>query len=236
MNKKVGSLTCHTCKSRNKSVFCNISEKALDFLNQEKNYNTYKKGQNIFLEGNPPFGLYCVHSGKVKVFKTTEDGKETILRIANTSELLGHRSFFSKKPYNATATVIEDAEICFLNGQVISRLIQMEPQISQNIISILSKQMGMAENKVVSLASKNLRERLAELLINLNTKYGVFEPDTNRYKLEIKLSREEMASMIGSATENLIRLLSEFKKDNILEQEGKVLYIKNLPSLEELKH
>ena len=225
---------CITCDSREKSIFCHLENEALVQIDQQKNTNTYKKGQDLFLEGNPPFGLYCVNSGKIKIYKVGEDGKETIIRIASSGELLGHRSLFTNKPYNASATVIEEAQVCFLSKTTINELIQKNPSLSFEIINRLSVQMGAAENRLVSLSQKNLRERFAELLLLLKESHGI--PHPTGTKLDIRLTREEMASMIGSATENLIRLITEFKKDSLIEQEGKYLIITNSDKIEEIAH
>ena len=100
MKKKI-ELNCHSCAGRKKGVFCDLHGEALQDLDDQKNSNMYKKGQNLFLEGNPPFGLYCVHNGKIKITKMGSDGKETIVRLAGAGDLLGHRSLFSCRPATA---------------------------------------------------------------------------------------------------------------------------------------
>jgi len=217
------TVDCEHCLCKDKGIFCNLEETALASVSDSKVMNTYKKGHTIFFQGNPPFGLYCINSGKIKVTKMGSDGKESIVRIAGPGDVLGHRSLFSNENYSATATVIEDSAICFLDKKYIYKALQDEPSIALNLIQKLSKEMGQAEAKSAAMSQKNVRERLAELLLTLYKSYGVKEG--SRKKLDIKLTREEMASMVGTANETIIRFISEFKEEGLIEQEGKVIYI-----------
>lgn len=219
------NINCENCASRGKGIFCELENLALSQVSDTKIMNTYKKGHVIFHQGNPPFGLYCVNSGKIKITKIGNDGTETIIRVAGPGDVLGHRSLFSNENYTATATALEDTAICFIDKKFIHKTMQEEPSIALNIIQKLSKEMGSAETMNASMFQKNVRERLAELLLTLSKSYGIKEK--NRIKLDIKLSREEMASMIGTATETVIRFITEFKEEQIIEQEGKTIYIVN---------
>jgi len=225
MNKMSLNLSCENCQSREKGIFCQLENVALSDVSHNKVTNTYKKGQTIFFQGNPPFGLYCINSGKIKVSKLGNDGKESIIRIAGAGDVLGHRSLFSQENYTATATVIEDAAICFLDKKFIFKAVEKEPTVALNIIQKLSKEMGAAEARNAALSQKNVRERLAELLLILKKTYGIQEG--NRCRLDIKLTREEIASMVGTANETIIRFFSEFKDEGLIEQEGKVIFIKD---------
>ena len=227
MQKNVFNLTsCEHCPSREKGIFCDLEQSALAEVAHHKVLNSYKKGQTIFFQGNPPFGLYCISNGKIKVSKVGNDGKESIIRIAGPGDVLGHRSLFSRENYSATATVIEDAMICFLDKTYIYSALKNNPSIALNIIEKLSREMGAAESRNASMSQKSARERLAELFLTFVKNYGQQEID-GRIKLNIKLNRDEIASIVGTAHETIIRLISEFKNEGILEQEGKIIYILN---------
>lgn len=227
--KKV-NLNCQTCPGRSKSIFCELEGQALQELDDSKNANVYKKGQNLFLEGNLPFGLFCVHSGKVKITKTNSEGQETIVRVVQNGDVVGHRSLFSNSPYTASATVLEEGKICFVSKDTVQSLIQKEPRLSYTIINRLSQEMGIAEEKLASMARKNVRERFAETLLLLKENFGV-ETDQGLL-LDIKLTREEMAQMVGAAPENIIRLITSFKEEGYLLQEKKQLILINIEALE----
>lgn len=226
------SINCENCGSFGKGIFCDLEHAALEKVSQHKVMNFYKKGQTIFFQGNPPFGLYCVNSGKIKISKTGQEGKESIVRIAGPGDVLGHRSLFSKENYNASATVIEDATVCFLDKTFILSAIKTDPSISLNLIQKLSRDMGAAETRSASMSQKSARERLAELFLTFEKNYGIEEG--HRCRLDIKLNRDEIASLVGTAHETIIRLISEFKDQGILEQEGKILFIKDHDKLLEV--
>lgn len=224
MQKTVKNIQCENCPSKSRGIFCDLERSVLVDVSHNKVMNSYKKGQTMFFQGNPPFGLYCIANGKIKVFKTGNDGKESILRIASAGDVLGHRSLFGQQNYSATATVIEDATVCFLDKSYIHSAIKTNPSISLNLIQKLSVEMGAAEARNASMSNKNARERLAELLLTFRRNYGT-EEGNGRIRLDIKLTRDEMASMVGTAQETIIRLISDFKSEEILEQEGKVIFI-----------
>jgi len=217
---------CQNCPSKGQGVFCDLENPELDELSQHKVTNLYKKGQTLFVQGNHPFGLYCINSGNIKVTKTGPDGKESIVRVVKGGDVLGHRSLFTSDYYTATATAIEDTKVCFIDKKYILKMMQEQPSVSLHIINKLSRDMGAAENKVSSFHQKNVRERLAELLLLLKESHGE-KLEESKYKLNIKLTREEMATMIGTANETLIRFISEFKDEGLIEQQGKTIIISN---------
>lgn len=215
---------CHNCPSKKNGIFCELDSVELKDISEHKVTNLYKKGQTLFVQGNHPFGLYCISSGNIKVTKTGPDGKESIVRIVKGGDVLGHRSLFTNEFYTATATALEDSKVCFIDKKYILKVIQDKPSVALNVINKLSRDMGAAESKLTSLHQKNVRERLAELLLLLKESHGISLGE-GRYKLDIKLTREEMATMIGTANETLIRFISEFKDENMIEQDGKTIII-----------
>ncbi|MCO4793387.1 MAG: Crp/Fnr family transcriptional regulator [Bacteriovoracaceae bacterium] len=230
--KKKGTATCENCLSRMSGVFCDLENDDLATISGHKVTNVYKKGQNLFVQGNHPYGLYCVSKGNIKVSKVGADGKESIVRVVKGGDIIGHRSLFTDQNYTATATVMEDSTVCFLDKKFIMKAIQDLPSVAMNIIEKLSRDMGAAENKVSSFHQKNVRERLAELLLLLKESHGEATED-GKVKINIKLTREEMATMIGTANETLIRFISEFKDEGLIEQEGKFIVIKDEDALME---
>lgn len=206
---------CTDCDSRLLGVFCNLDGAALEEFNSHKTDNFYKKGQVIFYEDNDAFGLYCVYSGKIKLYKTGIDGRQQIVRIASNGDLLGYRSLFSDEPYSATAEVLEDAHICCIDKNAFFPVLAKYPELSLNIIKKLAMELRHAEDLATSMAQKSVRERMAELLLILKETYG--RETKKGIQIDLRLSREEMAEMIGVTQETAIRLLSEFKQDGLIE-------------------
>lgn len=220
---KLKNISADTCSCLSLGIFCDLDENSMALVSQYKVMNQYKKGQTLITEGAPNFGLYCINAGKIKVIKAAPDGRETILRILGPGDVIGHQNILTDDKNQNTAIMIEDGSVCFIDRKFITELIQNETSVSINIIKKLSAEMTASENRNAAMSNKNVRERLADLLLSLKTSYGVRED--HRVRLNIKLTREEMASIVGTANETIIRFISEFKDEGILEQEGKVIFL-----------
>lgn len=183
---------------------------------------SYKKGQVIFNEGGHPLGLFCINDGKVKIERSGIDGKEQIVRMAKGGDVLGYRALLSSERYNATAVALDDTDVCFIPRDPFFNVLKTNPRLSLDIIKMLSTELRKAEESITDLAQKPVRERMAEALLFLKETYG-FEEDGAT--LNVVLSREDIANLVGTATETAIRLLSEFKKDGIVLSVGKKLKI-----------
>jgi CRP/FNR family transcriptional regulator, polysaccharide utilization system transcription regulator len=229
MNTSPGKLDCTTCQSRVLGVLCSMDKAGLEECTHHKTTNQYKKGQVIFYEGNQAYGLYCIFSGRVKLVKTGVDGRQQIVRIAGPGDLLGYRSLFAEEPYAATAEVLEDATICCIDRNAFFPLLAKNPQLSLNIIKKLAHELREAEDMATSIAHRSVRERMAELLLMLQSTYG--KPVKAGIRIDIQLSREEMAEMIGITQETAIRLLSEFKKDGLIDVKERDITILNAKGL-----
>ncbi len=208
-------LDCQTCKSRLLGVMCNLEDSAIQDCNLHKTTNLYQKGQVIFYQGNQAYGLYCIFSGRVKLYKSGVDGKQQIIRIAGPGELLGYRSILADEPYSSTAEALEEATICCIDRNAFSQILPKHPELAVNIIKKLAKELRAAEDLATSIAQKSVRERMAELLLMLKETYGT--PGKKGVRIDLQLSREEMGEMIGITQETAIRLLSEFKQDKMID-------------------
>lgn len=228
MKEKIDN-SCKNCTSLCQSIFNGLDEETLDSGDKSKIPNIFKKGQTLFLQGNPPFGIFCIKSGAVKVTQTDDLGKESIVRLCKSGDVVGHRSLLTNQSYQSTATAIEETKVCFFDKSHITGLINNKPQVSLNIIKSLGEDLGAAEGKISSFSQKNVRQRLAELLVILSKDHG--QNVDGRIKITINLKREEMASMIGTAPETLIRFIAELRKESLIVQEGKTIFIPNIDAL-----
>jgi CRP-like cAMP-binding protein len=229
MMVKTEKPNCRECPVRYRSIMRDLESHLLDELHESKHCNKYEKGDIIFHENNYPMGLFAVYSGKVKIYKTNEYGKEQIIRLARPGDPLGYRSLISGDTYQATATVLETSRICFIPKTMFTNLMQTSTKLFARIIEVLSDDLKLAEGKISALATKTVRERTAEALIILKNYYGL-EPDG--ITLSIQMSREDLANMVGTATESLIRMLSEFKADKLIVLKEKKIQLINIPKLQ----
>lgn len=191
----------------------------------------YQKGEYIFEEDRHPVKLYCIINGKVKVSRLNETGREQIVRLYGPNEVLGYKSLVMEAPYHASAVAIEDTELGFVAKSAFDRIIDTNPRIARLFMKILCQNLDESENQLVSLASKNIRERVAGALVLLESKFGLNDDQT----LAISLSREEIAGMIGIATENLSRTLSQFRDESIIDAIGRKIVVKDIKALEGIR-
>ncbi|MBC7473398.1 MAG: Crp/Fnr family transcriptional regulator [Candidatus Sericytochromatia bacterium] len=225
--------SCMTCSSHPKSVLSDIPEEILDELSKTKISNIYKKGQTLFYEGNRPYGVYCMNSGKVKLTIHSCEGKDFIVKIAQAGDLIGYRSFFTDELYTLTAEIIEDASICFIDRERFFDLLKKHPPFSLKLLSMMGHDIKCAEENSSNLAFKSAQERIVELLFTFKESYGINQ-DNGNIKLDILISRDELASMIGTTTETAVRLTTWLKDKDLIEMSKKYMYITDLVGLQAL--
>ena len=227
MKKKFEMPHCETCGSRHKSVFCGVSNKEVQEIDSSKGCNIYDKGQIIFHEGNRTNGIYCVNKGKIKLFQLGSEGKEQIIRFAKEGDVIGYRALLSEEPLSASAEAIEEASVCFIPKTQVLKMITENSNFNFKLLKALSHELGEAAKVITDLAQKPVRERLAETLLMLK---DTFELDEEK-AIQVRLSREELANIVGTATESVIRLLSEFKKEELIALDGRNIKLLNIPGL-----
>jgi CRP-like cAMP-binding protein len=222
---------CSSCMVFKKSYFSILENGDLENLKFEKSSSFYKTGQQIFHEDSRAVGVYCLHSGKVKLYKAGADGKEQIVRFVTPGELFGYRSITGTRHYLVTAEAIEDSIICFINSNTFSELTEKYPEITKALLASLGDMLNEAEDRMISIAQKPVRERLAEALLTLCHK---FHPEGCKDDNVLNLSREDLANIVGSATETVIRLLSEFREEKMITIEGRKIILKDVRKLKRI--
>lgn len=193
---------------------------------------SFEKGDVIFEDGETPKGVYFLNSGTAKLSKQGVYGKEQILRFIKEGDLIGYRSLLCGENFQAKAEAMTDMETVFLPSDVFLHLLEVDPKLSFVMLQKIAFELGESSNTVTFLAQKTVRERLAEILLLLEMKLGT---DPEGF-IKISLTREEIANLIGTATESAIRLISEFKNDELIETEGRNLKILNHEKLRKLGH
>jgi CRP-like cAMP-binding protein/DNA-binding NarL/FixJ family response regulator len=188
-------------------------EKALTELKEHRNRNSYKKKQVIYSEGNHPGRLFYIESGKVKTFKTNEDGKELTVGLYNEGDFLGYTALLEQSVYKETAETIEDTELAIIPREEFDNLITTNHEAARKFIQLLAKNVTEKENQLLGLAYNSLRKRVADALLTLEKKFKT--PDQANFSIHI--SREDLANIAGTATESLIRTLSDFKGEKLIE-------------------
>ncbi|MXV37072.1 cyclic nucleotide-binding domain-containing protein [Flavobacteriaceae bacterium Ap0902] len=204
----------------------------LNALESENKVIELNKGDYILEEGHASNGVYLVTHGTAKLFKVGFTGKEQIIRFLKKGDLIGYRSILSGQPFGATATALEPMTLEFIPERFFLKMLQHNSKMSFEMLKMISKQLGDAADTITILAQKTVRERLAEILIMLEETLGI---DDEGY-IRISLRREEMANLIGTATESAIRLISEFKTDELIEVKGRKIKILEHQRIRKLGH
>ncbi len=219
---------CRTCSTRKLSPFglCN-KDQVLD-VQLAKTCNFYKKGQFIFSENSLPIGLFCVSSGTIKLVKYGSGGKEQILRIAKPGDFVGFRSLITRRRYNASAVAASDASVCLLPRKDFQHLLETNLEFSIEIMQKVCALAEETENKLTDIAYKPARGRIADALLLLS--------NAENSRDGVQLSREELASFTGTVKETTIRILSEFKKNELIAINKRRIEILNPQGLEQMSN
>ena len=226
------NIPCSLCSSRKYSLFADLPDAQICTISDHKNLISHRRGQILYYEGTKPLGIFCINSGVVKIYKTASNGKEQIIHLAQKGDFLGYSALLGEENYSSTSMIIEDAKICFVPKEIFLNSLMSNAEFFRKVAKSLSHEVGVMEEKLTNATQKSIRERLAYVLLQLGNSYGV-EGGGNQ-KIDLTLSREEIAGIVGTATESVIRLLSEFKKDNLIELEGKKIIIKDRRGLARL--
>ncbi len=221
---------CKDCPSFNKSVFQNLNDQQLTRLKEHKEQMASSRGQSFNTQNTPALDVYCIASGNAKITHTSEHPtQQTIVRIAAAGDLLGYRCIFSETHYRATASALENSQVCKISKSFIFTLIEESSDFSKELLKRMGQEISSAENHHHSFAKKNVRERVAEALILLKNKSSV--KAAQGWRIEIKLNRGELASWIGTAKETLIRCLADFREEKLIEEVEDFIIILDIEKL-----
>ena len=187
-----------------------------------------KKKQILYFDGDQPQGIYLILGGGIKTLKQAEDGRELMTGLFKPEDYLGVTALLLDEPFNETAEAVEDSSVCLLPKESIMTLLNRYPAIGNQFIRILSNNIREKEEQLLELAYHSVRKRLAQVLVRLNKQSGG--------GLQFKVSREELASMAGMATETVSRTLTDFKEEGLIEKKGSQISIKDLNRLTKMKN
>lgn len=190
----------------------------------------YRKNMIIFMEGEPGEALYFIRQGKVKIYKTTADGREQILHILQDGDIFAEVVLFDSGPYPASAEVMEDAQIGLIRNNDVEELVKSCPDLALKILRVMSKRLRTAQGHIRDLALKDTISRVASMLVKLAQEHG--QKNEKGILINLSLSRQELANYVGTTRETVTRILSDFKKSKVIEIDKQSIMIINLPKLE----
>jgi CRP-like cAMP-binding protein len=214
---------------KSSTVLTDLPANEMDKLFDNSTENIYEKGQILFREGANPSGIFFIKDGKVKKYKVDKERREQIIYVANTGELIGYHALLAEERYPDTASTLEDSRIVFISKENFLDVLNTSKVLSQRLLKLLSHEFSVFANSLALFAQRSVRERFAMQLILMREKYK--QNFTPGMEVEINLSREDLASLVGTARENIVRILKDFKEEGILETKGRKIIIKNVNKL-----
>lgn len=214
---------------KTESVLRDLPSADMQLLLANKTEQLYKKGEIIFREGGYPSGIFFISSGKVKKYKVNRESKEQIIYVANAGELLGYHAILANERYPDCAAALEESRIAFIPREDFLDVLRQSEVLSRTLLKTLAHEFAVLANSLSMFAQKSVRQRLALQLIVLREKYKVnFQPDM---PVAINMSRDDLASLVGTARENIVRLLGEFKEENIVQTQGRKIFVLDVKKL-----
>lgn len=186
---------------------------SLTELSENKDVRIYKKKDDIYRENNYPKGVYFINKGRVKTYQTNDDGKELITGLHKEGEFFGYLSLMQREKYSSSASALDDSEIYMIPKDDFFTLIHKNADVSKKFIEMLSDSLREKEQQLIKLAYNSVRKRVAEALVNLHDKYK----DEADEDFSISVPREDLANLVGTATETVIRTLSDFKDEKLID-------------------
>ena len=201
----------------------------LQHLSEQYAIEQFTKKQVLYQEGKRPRFLYYLVNGKVKAYKTHEDGKEYITDLFSAGDFIGYTALIEDKNYDDSATILEDAEIMQIPKEEFLQMIYSDINIAAKFIRIVTQNVKEKEERLLNLAYSSLRKRVAKALVDIHEKFN----KTGTQNL-IEFSRDDIAQYVGTATESLIRTLSDFKSEKLIDIKSGKISIINLDKLKNL--
>lgn len=199
-------------------------------LKMDKKTKLYRKKHDVYRAGEHPTHLYLIHQGKVKTVRINEDGKELITGVYADGDFFGYEALLEKNSYQDSAETLEDTEVISIPHEEFDKIIFGHVDVARKFIEILSKKVNEKEEKLLGLAYHSVRQRTAASLLDLCKKFNVEAGEPL-----LSVSREDLANMVGTATESVIRVISDFREEGIVETKPGKITVLDLPKLEQIK-
>ena len=221
---------CEKCIVRKFTGLNTLTSEELKCISNGKTTRSFKKGEVIFEEGEHLKGIYCVRHGIAKLSKLSTNGKDQIIKFVSSGEVLGQRSVIAKELTNLRAVAVNDMNSCFIPKDIILDNLHSNPDFSLDMLHNLANELKEADDVIVNISQKSVKQRIAETLLHLEENFGV---DQDGFMV-IQLSREDISNIVGTATESCIRMLSELKKEELIYTSGKRIQITDVVKMRKL--
>lgn len=213
-------------------VFSELEDQLIDKIAELTIIKKYAKNEMVFFEGDPGEAIHFVKSGKVKIFKTSEGGREIIINILSPGDIFAEVTLFQRNVnYPASVEVIEEGEIGFIRNRDLERLIAVNPQLAMDLLRAMTNKLKEVQQRIRELGSDDAIEKTIRILITLSKNHG--SKTNDGIALCKNITRQDMASLVGTTRETMSRILSRLSKEGLIDINGRTIVIRDVDALEE---
>lgn len=227
MNANITLPTPEACCKKLQQSFSTLTDTEIQSLINSDSIRFHKKGEHIYEEGYRIKGCYFVYCGIVKIYQTGHEGKEQIIKFDQEGDIFGFRSVIRHEPACSSIEAISDTVLCYIPDTALHHLIKSNPGFAYDMVQIACKELGDSNRYIRDIAQKSVRERLAEILLLLAGDFGMEDDGT----LKLNITREDLSNFVGTATETVIRLLSDYKAEGLVDSKGRKIKLLNTEKL-----
>ena len=222
---------CFTCPNREHTEWCTLGDDELQRIVDANKIREFLPGEALFHQGDPCHGVYCIHSGMVGIRKVDIDGNSVLLGLAHAGDTLGYRALLTGNEHKIGAEILKKGAVCFIHKGTVHGLIERNPALGHRFLGRAIKDLEEAEDKFLESVTLSVRARFAHLLLVLKDRYAKTAEGDKELVLELPLSRQDMAEMIGIRPETLSRTIRQFEEDGIAEFSGRTVRVPEISSL-----
>ena len=227
MTPKIPLPDSAACYAKLKQTFNALTDNEAQSLLTPGSIRFYKKGEHIYTEGARIKGCYFVYSGIIKIYQTGHEGKNQIIKFDREGDIFGFRSVIRREPACSSVETLTDAILCYIPDAALLHLIKSNAGFAYDMVQIACKELGESNHYIRDIAQKSVRERLAEVLLTIAADFGMEKDGT----LKLNITREDLSNIVGTATETVIRLLSDYKSEGLVDSLGRKIVLLNIEKL-----
>lgn len=224
------AVDCATCETRSTSEWCVLDETGIGLLNEVKVALGFLPHESVFHQGNPCEGVYSIERGTLGIYKTDSNGRSLLLRLVHAGQTVGYSDYFGGRVHTVSAEALTECTVCFVHDAGMRRLMAHEPSLSMRFLRHTIEDLDLAKTFALQQAWMSVRERLADLLLSLRERYGQMNAE-GHLEIELPLTRQDLADMLGTRVETVHRALSALQRDGVLTLHGRTVTVRDLDDL-----
>ena len=227
MISKDADISCFNCQTRKVSEWCCLTSAELRLVDSVKISHAYKPGEIIYHQGDPCEGVFCLESGLVGIRRLDEKGNSTLLRLINAGQTVGYRAFLRRAPHDSSAEVLMPSRICHINRSTVRSLLETNPTLGLSFLDHSLEDLAHTENQYMESTTCTVKTRLLHALLVLYERFG-FESEEGEYWVELPISRQDLAGLIGTAPETMSRMIQRIQMEGLAEFDGRTVRIRDI--------